>query len=373
MKTKDRDEWVNGLKGIACLFIMMGHFTGLYKYADNIHSFKNTFLDMIVTYPVSIITSESFWLFLFFPVSGYCLAKSAERSLKDIWDVLYKVMIRGCRFVLPIMGTALLVLCIGYCIGFHNQEIASLVDNNWLASAYNRELNIGDAIQEPFLVLLKGVSLFNSPYWCIKSMFIASVLVYLLVYCKKKCEEKNIKHCEILIGILALFVFGISGRTAILAHVFGMLLAWCEDIIYKHTNKYTYVYLLAAIAPLIVFLVNGSDAWVGLSFCLLMLAVNNIKYLKYCVEKLGGRIGKISWGIFSYHWPVFNSVGMLLFLNLNATSLNKGLVFGIVFVVCIIITIFMAIISYYTVERITSAVCLWLQNIYSKKKRMKCS
>ncbi len=30
-----REEYIDGMKGVACLFVLLGHFTGIYKYAEN--------------------------------------------------------------------------------------------------------------------------------------------------------------------------------------------------------------------------------------------------------------------------------------------------------------------------------------------------
>lgn len=31
---KERKMYIDGLKGVACFFIMLGHYTGIYKYAQ---------------------------------------------------------------------------------------------------------------------------------------------------------------------------------------------------------------------------------------------------------------------------------------------------------------------------------------------------
>ena len=32
-----REGYLDGMKGLACLFILLGHFTGIYKYAETLH------------------------------------------------------------------------------------------------------------------------------------------------------------------------------------------------------------------------------------------------------------------------------------------------------------------------------------------------
>lgn len=31
---KNRKMYIDGLKGLACFFVMLGHYTGIYKYAQ---------------------------------------------------------------------------------------------------------------------------------------------------------------------------------------------------------------------------------------------------------------------------------------------------------------------------------------------------
>ena len=66
--------YINGMKGIACLFIMISHFLGIYKYAQEF-SPKFPILDIILNSPISFLVNETYWLYLFFVVSGYLVAK----------------------------------------------------------------------------------------------------------------------------------------------------------------------------------------------------------------------------------------------------------------------------------------------------------
>lgn len=71
-----REGYLDGMKGLACLFILLGHFTGIYKYAENASQIDSWFVRILTEGPVSFFTAESFWLYLFFVISGYLLIMS---------------------------------------------------------------------------------------------------------------------------------------------------------------------------------------------------------------------------------------------------------------------------------------------------------
>ena len=69
-------KFINGLKGLACLLIMAGHYIGFYKYAENFPSNIRA-LDIIKnSSTLSELCSESFWVVFFFVISGYLLSRS---------------------------------------------------------------------------------------------------------------------------------------------------------------------------------------------------------------------------------------------------------------------------------------------------------
>ena len=84
MLVTEREEqtyyyYLNGLKGIACLLIMMGHYLGLYKYAQSFTP-SIRIIDIINNSLLSFLIDEGYWLYMFFVVSGYLVSKSKITS-----------------------------------------------------------------------------------------------------------------------------------------------------------------------------------------------------------------------------------------------------------------------------------------------------
>lgn len=71
---KNRILYLDGIKGLACLFVMFGHFYSFVRLAEELKEVPSAFLTVFENPILCVFTCESFWLYLFFIVSGYLLA-----------------------------------------------------------------------------------------------------------------------------------------------------------------------------------------------------------------------------------------------------------------------------------------------------------
>lgn len=60
-----RESYLDGMKGLACLFILLGRFTGIWKYVENASQIDSWFVRILAEGPIPFFTAESFWLYLF--------------------------------------------------------------------------------------------------------------------------------------------------------------------------------------------------------------------------------------------------------------------------------------------------------------------
>jgi len=77
-----REEYIDGMKGLTCLFVLLGHFTGIYRYAEDATAIESRVTQILTKGPLSFFTAESFWLYLFFVISGYLLVKSTPPKMQ---------------------------------------------------------------------------------------------------------------------------------------------------------------------------------------------------------------------------------------------------------------------------------------------------
>ena len=116
----------------------------------------------------------SFWLYLFFVISGYLLARSDIRSIKELF---VKSVSRFLRLALPILFASLIIGVLYSIWGFKTEAIQERINNPWLGSFYKQEFSFLDFLKAPVDVLVRGNSGVNQPYWVLRDMMFASVFI----------------------------------------------------------------------------------------------------------------------------------------------------------------------------------------------------
>ena len=341
-----REGYLDGMKGLACLFILLGHFTGIYKYAENASQIDSWFVRILTEGPVSIFTAESFWLYLFFVISGYLLIISTPRKIRDF---LVKCTKRILRLAIPIWGTAIFIFVIQNTIGFYNHSVQAIVQNTWLMHLYGSRLTVLDILKEPFFVLILGTSKFNSPFWCLRDMLISSFLIYGVGWICKSKKTETIAVC--VLTVLA----AITGRSIIMACLCGS----CARLLREKAeiqNKKNIMVLAGLLLPLVAFWV-GNPVFTSIAFASFLIAVPQVERVKSIFEcKLVKRLGAVSFGIYALHWPIINSIGLRIIV-MSTNKMRADMMMIASLLCCSLITLVLATIFKITVEKLTEGFC----------------
>ena len=342
-----REGYLDGMKGLACLFILLGHFTGIYKYAENASQIDSWFVRILTEGPVSFFTAESFWLYLFFAISGYLLIMSTPP--RKIGDFLVKCTKRVLRLAIPIWGTAIFIFVIQNTIGFYNHSVQAIVQNTWLTHLYGSRLTILDILKEPFFVLILGTSKFNSPFWCLRDMLISSFLIYGVSWICKSKKAETIAIC--VLTVLA----AITGRSIIMACLCGP----CARLLREKTeiqSKKHIIVLAGLLLPLVAFFA-GNLVFTSVSFACFLIAVPQEERVKFIFEcKLAKRLGAVSFGIYALHWPIINSIGLRIIV-MSTNKMRADMMMIASLLCCSLITLVLATIFKITVEKLTEGLC----------------
>ena len=357
-----RKRHIDGLKGAACLLIMLGHFSGLYKYAQNCTAIDAPFLQLI---PYSLL-AEGFWLRLFYVLSGYLVSRSRVLTAREL---ARKSMTRFFRLALPILGAALFILPIAELFGIHNHEIQSLVPNQWVDMTYSVPLTVRGAITEPLRVLLFGASTFNPVWWVLRDMFFASLLVYLITWTRNllSAGQRAATVCAELVLPAVIVFFIVTGNDIYFSVLIGALYGTHEAIVSRAIGHRKWICRILLLAPLAGF---RDPNWVphpgvlcstDFSFVCFLFAVSQLRGPNTVFSKLE-KLGSISFGIYSLHWPVFCSVGMLMIIK-GIANMPGSRIYLISVLVSGIITICLSILFHATVERWSGAVCRKLDRL----------
>ena len=348
---RERKLYLDGLKGIACLLIMLGHFSGIYKYAIDALEIECSFLKSFSILPISILTAESFWLYLFFAISGYLVASS---SVLDIWDVLRKAAVRVIRFLLPVIGVVVIVFLLQIGIGFHNQELKLLIDNPWYFASYQSAFTLKDLVLEPIKVFVLGSSKFDSPLWVMRDMLLASLLIYGIICMTKSDKPVVIRGGGYVLTGVTLLICVIVKRYVVFGCLCGACGKWLEYYLQKIPQKglFAWVMTLALIGAF--FLNNTFITAIVFSSWIVMVEGSSIS--RFFSNKVTVWLGTISLGIFVLHWPIYNSIGAFMIKQLYG-SMSNGVLFALTFTVTSVIVVIGSVAFKMTVERYTSYVC----------------
>lgn len=349
-------SYIEGMRGIVCLLIMNGHFMGIIKYCTI--PISESGLNYVEKSVLGVFINETFWLYCFFVISGYCLSTSYVTKPSSF---ILKVIKRFFRLVLPIMGACIYIYIIYRIVGFHNDETRTLFINPWYQNSYSGSLLWTDVIFDPIYTVLEGGSKFNSPYWCIHDMFVVSI--FIMAFNLLKNYFYSLKYL-----FSFLIICWCMGENMIYqACICGMLCQWyekdiCKIIRYKWVGRI----LLGTCAILTLFQVKND--WGMIYFSVLLLTIPQFPAIeKILSSKIFVKLGRISFGIYSFHWPLLCSVGAALLLYWYE-FLPADFVLLSVFGLTGITTILLSLLYYVTLERLSywciDRICGYINKIF---------
>lgn len=302
--------YIDGLKGLACFFVMAGHFINVYKFSQSF-SPELPWLELLLGSPFKLAVNASFWLYLFYVISGFLVAQS---RVETIGEYVKKCVGRFLRLALPILFAYLVIFGIYKLIGFHNFETTELFQCNWYQKSFYRgTYDLMTVLRSPIDVLFKGSALLNTPYWVLRMMFVSSLIIYTLSYVGGLLGKKS-PALEYFVWFAALHG-ALSLDNIVAACLLGMFAARFIRRGGELIRDPAFCFFSVLTIPRFYSL-PAELLWT-LSFVPLLLCVPRVKRLDKVLSSRPFRfLGTVSWGIYSFHWPLISSVGALMLLAL---------------------------------------------------------
>ena len=319
---KKKIEYIDGIKGVACMMVMLGHYYCIYSLAEEFIPMP-ALLEGVFRL-VEFFLDADLGLFIFALLSGYCVALSKIDTVKKLLGAVFK---RFIRFLIPVLGANVITYLIYLSIGFHNSATTELFVNMWFWSYYQNDMWLGLAVKDSVKTILGNGAVFNASFWVIRYFFYASMIVYVGSYLESKCTDKIKYVLYVLELVAATYLFQTNGFAIALGAV------WCKvernDLLRRWNNKKV-LGVLAAVA--FVLLDGGAEwlaallginvittAWAKILYAFVILyAISRLEILtRLFSKKVFVDLSKLSFGIYALHWPIICSISSLLFLQVE--------------------------------------------------------
>lgn len=178
---KSKIRYLDGLKGLACLPVLLGHFKSDFLVLPGLEKLLR------IPYINGIMVNGNWALNLFFIVSALLIAENILADPELNYQKLAGKMIkRYFRLSLPLLVLYEIIWVIQKLGLFANQEVAAILGTeNYLGKYFTVEYTQLGAIREALIgTLFNGEFTFNSVMWMMQIMFVGwylSVLLALLI------------------------------------------------------------------------------------------------------------------------------------------------------------------------------------------------
>ena len=368
MKNKTRIEWLDGLKGIACILIFIHHFFLAFypaiHYGNNVPSKLNGIDNLLSTSPLSVILNGNFLVALFCIISGIVISVQIM-SIKDKQKISEVIFKRYFRLMLPLFPIGILVYLMLKFNLFNNVEVANYTNSPWLAQYYNNSISFMETLKLIFIdTWFYGSDILSNAYWMLSQLFYGTFLSIIL----SMISWKYNKHTWLIYLTLAIFL--IDGNTLAVSFILGTLIAW----LYKNkliiSNRYIgFVSLIigiflggypSSVIPNNIYSFLNFETYVTwhiVGAFLTIYGIWNCQLLQKILSlNIFQKLGSISYSLYLIHIPLLFSITTFIFIKI----INIGYFYStlITFILSIVILI---IISYFY-NKYIEKISLFIQN-----------
>lgn len=297
-----RIQYLDGLKGLGAVIVFLCHYCLMNFYSPT--WFKEG-------YASSIFFSGGLAVGLFLIISGFSAWLSVGKKLNDGEKISRLVVNRYLRFAVP-FGIVFSIIYVTYFIGLYSwhAEAGNMTGSEVLKTAF-WPINIVGFTKS---VLLSPVSpdFWDAPLWMMKYVFLGTYIaliirlgingmdirkqIVILLFCTAIMTLWDIFYMGVMIGLILAFLYGINQRKCPQMSTGGVILL-CLFLLMRY--KF----------PLSI----SAEAKNFLSAMVVILAVYMLPVLQKMFEsRFMQYLGKISFSMFIWHWPILCSLTSFL-------------------------------------------------------------
>lgn len=330
MRKNNRIDWIDGIRGIACILIFLHHFCLMFYPAIHFGAATPSMFYNIDTAlsqsPLSVVINGNFLVAIFLTISGAVISMQVM-TLEDKKGVADLIVKRYLRLIIPLVPVGLLVYAMLQLDLFANMSVAEITHSVWASSYYNTKYTLPSVLKMIFAdILFVGNYDLSNAFWMLAQLFYGTFTSIILSVISWKYK----KHAWLIYLLVSCALFNYGNLQ--IAFVFGTLLAW------MHINQPGWFNKYAGIALLVVGLVLGGypSGVVPTNFYRYFSAVSefdihalgaicvlygvwSIKEIQSLLStKVFSFLGKISYAVYLIHIPLLFSLSASLFLYARA-------------------------------------------------------
>jgi peptidoglycan/LPS O-acetylase OafA/YrhL len=343
-----RFDYLDGVRGVAALIVVFGHFSAAFFYEPANGVVSDTFWEL----PTLFFLTGGFSVQLFFVLSGFVLAYNSFTRKSFLKKQFIK---RGYRLFAPVFVSSLLYYIFTQNGWFFFRQVEAHHTSPWLAEHWTGgTYGLAQFIKlffYDFMFLMDWGFILNtnSSLWTIPIEWYWSYVLFITFLIVKFLKGQLLGNLLMASFVLLAIRFApFKGVVYGLLFLFGALLAYNYTLLLKLVTRPLKYLLLVAILVLLYLiqkaLLPNTDStpfrWSYLAAALMITAVLVIKPLQnFFSTKVILWLGRISFALYLLHLLVLASIGAWLFVTFPILRSDAGLIGLFVIVLSILFTL----------------------------------
>ncbi len=188
---KQRIAYIDGLRGLACIFVFINHFLmaffpASYLGTDAVSHFDLGIEAWYAQAPISSVTNGNFWVCVFFVVSAFVISfgimKRSEEDAEQYRTYLAKSFIkRYPRLMLPVFLVCVMILLLSWAGLFFNNSAAAITGSSLMLGRYEYRLSLKDLFSSALVkIWLFSDETFSNSFWMLTTLFLGGFISCIL-------------------------------------------------------------------------------------------------------------------------------------------------------------------------------------------------
>jgi peptidoglycan/LPS O-acetylase OafA/YrhL len=255
---KKRITWIDGLKGVASLFVVchhfiMGYYPAAYQGAEAVTHFSGNLEIKFAQSPLAFFTIGDFWVSVFCLVSGLVISYQVMHMTQNR-QFSKSLLKRYPRLMLPVFALSAIVYVMLHLNLFWNGPAAMLSGSEWLAQFYQNKTTISDlllsSIADTWIV---GMStMYSNAFWMLADLFAGSFMAYILAAMGR---EMNNRILYVYIGVAVVYL---STNSRLTNFALGVLIAYIIERFGEKIQIYKNACIIAGGLMIFISVILGS-------------------------------------------------------------------------------------------------------------------